>query len=79
MKDGSFWKILDKFFGNYPFQVLISIAIGGIAYAATPDNSYLLGKFNKLEFIVFISLMAFLVLSGIVWISSLIKEKKFLN
>ncbi len=73
MKDNSFWKIFDKFFGSYPFQVLISITIGGIAYVVTPNNSYLLEKFSKLEYIVFISLITYLVLSGIVWISSLIK------
>ena len=73
MKEHNSWNILEKIFDNFPFRFLISAAMGGIIYAITPDNNSLLIKFGITWYIVFISLITFLVLSFLIWIVNIIK------
>ena len=72
MKDTKVWNIIEKLFDNFPFRVLISAALGGIVFAITPNNAELITKFGKGWFVVFISLISFLILSFIVWVYNVI-------
>lgn len=75
MKD-NVGNILEKIFEKFPFQILISCLVGGIVYFITPKNSLLLEKFGAIWYCVLVSLVAFLIISFIVWIFKQIKSKK---
>lgn len=74
MQQHNSWNILEKIFDNFPFRFLISAAVGGFVYALTPDNNALLIKFGITWYIIFISLIAFLAISFIIWVIDIIRK-----
>lgn len=76
MKENKGWDIALKLFENFPFRFLISVVVGAIVYFVTPNNSKLLEKFSICWYIVVVSLITFLIISFIIWMIEIIKNKK---
>ena len=70
------WNIIEKLFDSFPFQFLISCVIGGLVYFITPNDTPLLTKFGVFWYIVFVSLISFLIIALIVWLYNFIRSKK---
>ena len=69
------WNVLLNLFDNFPFRFIISAVIGAIVYFITPTDWALVIKFGAVWYIVFISLIVFLLLSFVIWIIEAIKKK----